>query len=366
MLEFEIRTDELQKLIGKVKSISDKKVIIDILNGIEVKTKDGRLVITGTDSVNFVEASTKDVDINSEGRVIVDAKRFISLVQSTTKSKIKFKETDKTVELKGNGNYKIEMKEEEDYKFPQMIEMDDAEVYTLNTITLQNIVSTLSAAISKYVIHDYVDGYILSKNGAYSTDMVRFMKYGCNILEGDEMIGVPTAVMDYVKLFSKPEIKINRENDNLLFEEDGLKVFCKEVQEIEKFPPYETIVGNLNLQWEGEIPTKELLNAINRLMIFTDDVNGSIIILEVQGNKVVMYDRQNKKAVEGVEVKNTVTEGEDVIIGVDAEIFIPILKSMSKEVITLKLGNKNPIMVIQDNVEGIVAPFLENNDEGED
>jgi len=364
-MKLEIRTEEFKDAISKVKGISSKKVIIDILNGIELKTEGNNLIITGTDSINFVE-STVPADIEEHGRVVVDAKRFISLVQNTTTNKIKIVQKDNYLELKGNGTYKIEIMQEDDYAFPQIVSMDDKEVIKIENKNLQDALNILKSAISNYSIHDYVDGYMITKDAAYSTDMVRFMKYSSDIFDNDISVGIPNSIAEYLKLLNGEFITIERKEDNLIFKNDKIRVFCREMQDKDKFPPYDTIISKLNLQWEGEIPTKELLNAINRLMIFTDDVNGSIIILEVHGNKVVMYDRQNKKAVEEVEVKNTVTEGEDVIIGVDAEIFIPILKAMSKEVITLKLGNKNPIMVIQDNVEGIVAPFLENNDEGED
>ena len=361
-MKLEIRTEEFKDAISKVKGISSKKVIIDILNGIELKTEGNNLIITGTDSINFVE-STVPADIEEHGRVVVDAKRFISLVQNTTTNKIKIVQKDNYLELKGNGTYKIEIMQEDDYAFPQIVSMDDKEVIKIENKNLQDALNILKSAISNYSIHDYVDGYMITKDAAYSTDMVRFMKYSSDIFNDDISVGIPNSIAEYLKLLNGEFITIEREENNLIFKNDKIRVFCREMQDKDKFPPYDTIISKLNLTWEGNISCTEFIDALNRLTIFTEDIEGSIIIIEVSDDSILMWDRKGKKATESIECENINNKGNKLEIGVDAELLIPILKSMSKDDMILKLGEKNPIMVMQDNIEGIVAPFYENEDE---
>ena len=102
-----INTEKLQEVCKKVLDAVDNNSALPVSSSVELLTEGRKLFINITNMEYYVSI---DLDLDNEVdsfRVVVDAHLFLNLIAKMTTEDIELTINDKSLVVKGNGNYKV-------------------------------------------------------------------------------------------------------------------------------------------------------------------------------------------------------------------------------------------------------------------
>ena len=139
----ELSTVLFKEMVAKSKRAVSNSIMSPLSQMMAIELKDGTLTLTTTDATNYLYVMQEGIE-GDDFYVTVMADTFAQLVAKTTSEKIKLELEGTALRVTGNGEYLIELPEEEGelIKFPDP--RNDVELEPLDDIELS-------------VIHDIVD-----------------------------------------------------------------------------------------------------------------------------------------------------------------------------------------------------------------
>ena len=113
-MKFTVNTAKMNSILSKLSKGVGNSKILPITEYLKLELVDGVLTIIATDASNFITYVEKEVE-GENGTAIVKADKLIKLVAKTTKQQVSFELKDTFLEVKGNGTYKVELFETNEY-----------------------------------------------------------------------------------------------------------------------------------------------------------------------------------------------------------------------------------------------------------
>ncbi len=360
-----IDTSELVSRMDKVRGIvPTRNPVIDILGGLKFVIESGKLIITGTDSVYILTTETENFESDQDEHFIIDSKKLYKLAKATTKEKMTLEVFESHVEVKGNGKYKVERFIERDYRFPMpVVPNEESEMYeqmVMSTSDLQSTLKTGYYAISGGAMHEYTNGFMLKTTGVYTTDMVMFTK--CPPLFDQETdVAIPKDVHKFIKLFEGEFTEIHKEEDILKITDGLTCVYCKELDNKERYPDYE----RLNIPFIGTVnfSIAELTGAVKRLII-SEPTKGNhhmAMVFAPSSSPAVTISVNDEKAVEEVPLLGC-TIPEETTLWLDGEALNTLLKAFPEDEVEMSILTNAPAKFLQGDIECLLAPVIPRDD----
>ena len=367
-----INTKDFKEVCSTILSTIDSSKLSTYTETLELEVKDKILFLNVTNGEYFVSVKfTLDEDYNFHASV--NASLFLKLISAITTEKISLECKDKYLEVKANGIYKIPFIFEEDdtlLKLPEITIENPTTSFKISGSILNSILLYNSKEVSKESYTKpvqqmyYVDekGCLTFTSGAcvnyfqlekpikalFNQRLVKLFK-----LFKDDMIdftlGYDTIEEDITQLKVKFETKdicltaITGCNDDLI-----------------QTVPVDIIRGRAEFEYPYNIVfnTKELLEAVNRLMLFSDKYDVKYLkpfgYLEFKKDIINIYDR-NKENVESIKYKNNEENTkEEYSLALDLANLKSILSNISEEYITMSFGNHQAIVIKRSNIYNII------------
>lgn len=357
--EMKIKTTILQEMVAKaIKGASDNKMIpITSLIGIQV-TNDTITLMT-TDGSNHLRVSQKietdPMTGPSNFYTIVNADTFAKLVSKTTTEFITLENKENCLEIKANGNYKLEIPINEDgeiIQFPTFILNSETSI-ELSIEKLKNILTTAKVSIAKTMDIPCLTGYYIADK-VVTTDREMMCCINDKII--DKPILVSSEVAELLQLLSGTTVLLKQEDNKLLFETPTITIYGKQLEGLEMYP-VKAVEGLTNLTYSACVSVKkqDLLDVLDRMSIFVGDYDKNGIYLSFIEDGLQLRS-QKSNATEVIAVDRDANKD---FVPFSCLISIEMLKSQiqinSSDLVKLYYGQERSIQIVDGNTTMIIC-----------
>lgn len=353
-MEFKVNSKELEKLLTKIIPAVPTRTPMSILENFLFEIKEGSLTIIATD----LEISMKSsINIVSEGdiSIVVPARLTHDILKSLGDTSVSFEITDNNkINLKtNNGEYSISYLSAEEYpeipNFPT--DTDDVNEISINGLELKHAFDTASFAMSKEEMRPAMMGTLLE----FEEDGLRFVATDghrlANLLnkkiiaEIDDKYVVPEKAISVLqKILDEKEIKMFMNNTHISFKLNDIELITRLIAQ--KYPEYRSVIP-LENEYELKLKTKELLNAIKRMMLFSATSSTRRVKFSISENKLEISAEDIDMGNFGKESIMCEYNGTPIEIGFNSQYVNDVLSHLiSEEEIIFRLHSANKAVII--------------------
>ena len=368
-LSVKIFLDKLE-IVGNAISNNQEK---EYLKDVKIVAKNGAIMLLTYDNISAIKTFLlKDADdyfeIEEEGNIIVDFMILKNLFSKLNCDNVSLK-TDETklIVKSDNGIYKLSL---DDYNMYPEIKFEKFE----NNIKFK--VSDLRDIISKTIFAVATNEAKLSLTGVYfelknnileavSTDSYRLSKYKLEVENGknDNFLFTKKSLIILDKLLSKST------KDDIVFSYNSTtkevtigidKILYKSRLMLELYPDIKRIITN-KYTYEVKINRKKMLESIDRMNIFSDDMKSSVVLFAINKNVLSISNMRNnfENAKETIPCISNYDLDNELKVLCSSSYLIEALKCFDCEEVIIKINEPlYPFIICQENSDKIIELLL--------
>lgn len=357
-MKVQLKTSTLQDLVAKaVKGASNNK-LIPITQMMGITVENGKIEIVTTDVTNYLYVSDT-VATDEKFSVTVECETFAKLISKLTCETVEMELSDYALNIKGNGNYSIELPLDENgslIQFPDPMKEDkpvDKEC-NINLTTIKTILNSAKASLLDPTLADsgscYTAYYVGDK--IISTNSTTACSIGIKIF--DEPVLISAEMMNLLDVMTEENIKVRFLDKYVMFVTNNCTVYGALLDCVEEFP-----VDAINKFIDGDFESdcklskSALLSTLGRLELFIKpyDKNCLHLVFTKEGLQISSISANSVEIVPYKESNNF----KDYLCDIDIEMFTSQIKSQNVEDIHLYYGNDSAIKLEDGNIVNIVA-----------
>lgn len=360
-MNLKIKTEVLQEMVSKVSKCASNNKLIPITSLMSIKVKDNTLTLTTTDATNYFYVSAKDKVDCEDFEVSVISDVFTKLIQKTTSQDIVISVEGGILEVKGNGNYKLELPLDDGnpIKFPSKLPDDGFKNVheVVKRSSIEKILNYNKPALAIDVSIPACCSYYCGDK-VVTTDRFKVCSSDIKLLSNDLLITPP--VMELLGVMSEEDISVWYGDDFTVFWTATDVLYSPKTDGIETFP-----IDALKGLIESDFPSKckvskdAVLEMLDRLSLFVSSYDKKAITLSFTN--------------EGILFSSKKSNGTELVPFIESEKFAPytcdidieFLRSQivvqEGENINLSYGSDIAIKMETGNITQIVA-LIENEE----
>lgn len=375
-----IKTEILQNMVSKViQGASFNKMIpLTSLIGIEFKEDSmggkGNLILTTTDGSNQLKIN-QEVEGTGEFYTIVNADTFAKLVGKTTKEFIELENKENYLEVKGNGDYKLEIainEEGEMVRFPDIPNLQGTEL-SINLKELQEAIKVSKASIAKTMEIPCLTGYYIGKN-TITTDRQLICKLDKELItepilissemaellllvEGDEILEliIKDNEIEHFDIETN-ETEIEKLPSDLIFYNANYTLYGKELEGKELYPEDKILnLDKLEYTDSVKVNKQELLNVLDRMSLFVSDYdkNGVFLSFTKEG-LIVRSQKSNAEEIIAIDTDAN-KELKEITCLIDIEMLKSEVEVVSTDNVEIYYGQDKMIKIVDGNTTFVLS-----------
>ena len=367
-----LRIEEMQNACSKILAAVDSNNLSILTETLQIKTEGNNLFISVTNREYFAKVRI-EIDSAVDFHATVNANLFLKLISQITTDTIEMNVVDNSLVLKGNGTYKLPLI----FDGEVLLELPEINIYNptvnfvINSETLLSILQYNSKEITKGSITKPIQKlYYMDEQGA-----VTFTTGACVnsfTLEHPVKVLLNDRLVKLFKLFKGEKVNFTLGYDALTDEIIQTKVkfassdvtitailSCDDSM-LRQFP-VNAVRGRANASYPYSINMnrEQLIQTINRLMLFTTSNNGKEIVkpnstFEFKKDSVVIYDvkKENK---EEIYYTNTSCNIEDTYMAIlDLNDLKATLETCTEQYVTLNFGDGQAVVLVRGNIKNVI------------
>ncbi|MCZ7602686.1 MAG: DNA polymerase III subunit beta [Melioribacteraceae bacterium] len=353
-MEFKVNSKELEKLLTKIIPAVPTRTPMPILENFLLEIKEGKLTIHATD-LEISLKSSLNVVAEENFEAVVPAKLLYDVVRSLKETTIVFTTGDKgKINLKtDNGKYTlsyIDPKEFPDIPVFPANGGEDVSQITLNGDDLRYAFEKTSFAMSKEEMRPAMMGTLFDfeENGlkVVATDGHRLSNLLNKKIKYDkvEQYIVPErAVSVLLKVLDSKDVKIFMSKTHMSFTLNDMELITRLIGQ--KYPDYQSVIP-LENEFELKLKTKELHNAIKRMMLFSTS-NTRRVKFSISNNNLEISAEDLDLGASGNENIECKYSGDSIEIGFNSAYVNDILNHLDdEEEIIFKLHSPTKAVIV--------------------
>lgn len=362
-MKLTMNTVKLQDMVARaVKGASNNKLIpITSLMAIELKPNH-TLTLTTTDATNYLYIDENKVE-GDEFYVVVPVDVFSKLIARMTCENVTLilHPEIKILEVKGNGNYKIELPLDENgqlIKYPDPYKSDVSNDIKLNLSTVKVILDTLKSALATTLENPCYTGYYVG-DSVIATDTYKIANMDINLFNMPVLVSAE--LMNLLSVITEENIYVNINKDVLQFATDTCRVYGRAMEGIEDFA-VEPIMSLVNTEMDSwcSLNKTQLLQVLDRLSLFVGpyDKNAVRFTFTREGLEI------SSKASSSVEMIPYISSKDfrEFTCMIDVQMITQEVKAIQTDVIEMYYGEDNAVIMKDGNITIVVA-LLEDEEE---
>jgi len=368
-MKFIINGATLAHSLNSIMGLIAKNNTIPIVENFLFELKGNNLSITATDleTLANINIELQQAEEMGKNAVCVPAKDFSNLVNQLTAVPLTvFVNEDYSVDISTNeGKYNFKGIEPDDY--PQMIQIDDANVFTIKSSTLVKAISKTIFATSNDEFRPQMAGVFLefSKKGLtfVGTDSHKLVRFRNVSFATDDERGfiLPKKTLNILQrilgsINEDLDVRVENNGSNVAFYFGNYNISCRLIEG--KYPQYEQAIPTDNPN-KLIINASALLNSIKRVQIFANPATNQIRF-SISDKQLIITAEDSNFGTKGKEGINCSFEGDPMDIGLNAKYIIEILNNIETEDVCFELSRPDRPCVITPYAE---AEETENTDE---
>ena len=358
-------TQTLNKALQNVQRAISSKPSTPIFSGIHLIAKDNQLEIQAMD-MNMAISSKIEAIISEDGNIVVSARKFSELIRRIDQESISLsqdKEKNLLLVTAGKSDYKLPLMNEEDYpKFPyfnaeKRIEIEEAKISELIRKTI--------FACSTEDTRPLFTGILVEVNEEKTTFVAtNTHRLAIKSLEQQNeeaaSIIIPSKVLAEIAHNLNndlPEaIKISTLSSQIMIEIGETTIISRLIEG--KFPDYRRVIPP-KFSISTKVNVKELANAVERVSLFSNDGEYSVIKIIVEAEEMTIMSSSPDIGT-GREIIGCQTEGENLKVAFNAKYILDILKNLESETAVLSFNTSLSPVCVQsaedENYTYIITP----------
>lgn len=349
-----IKTEQLKELMAKaIKGASNHK-LLPITGFVMIKNEKKKFTLTTTDGVNILEVSAD----NAEGKdlyAVVVAELFNKLIARTSTEYVNLEVTKKGLEVKGNGVYIFDMPLDEEGKvvsisIPEIISKESKQV---DLEDIKGVLYSNKSAIAETFEVPCLTGYYSDSTGVITSDGLKICNTNNKIFNESALIS--TELMDLLSVFDTDDILLSVQDNLVLFSSKRINVYGKLMSEVEDYP-VKDIKEYFTIKFENEVKLNKnkVLEVLDRLSIFTEGYDKSVLQFNFEDSELVILDKDNTIC-EKIKYESLEGKAGNFACNVDITLLTPQIKALDSEVFTIHYGLENAIMMTTPNIKQIIS-----------
>ena len=351
-----LKTEKLKEMVSRaVKGVGNNK-LIPLTSLMAIEVKDNKLTLITTDATNYLYI-TEDKVVADDFYIVVDATTFYKLVSKMTCENITLEVKTGVLNVKGNGNYKIELPLDENggpIKYPDPVDrldLSSATQKTINRTTVQVILETIKPALAVTLENPCYTGYHIG-DGVVATDTYKIASMDVNLLGANRLVS--PEFMDLLAVMINEKITVMYTDTDIVCSTPDCTVYGKFMDGIEDYA-IDAIMELVNTDIDSfcSVPKNALLQLLDRLSLFVGPYDKNAIHLTFTQNGLQV----SSKATNGIEIIDYIASDnfKDFTCAIDIQMLTQEVKAISNDVIELYYGEDNAIKMTDGNITIIVA-----------
>ena len=283
-MKLTVKTSQFQSMVSKSVRGAGLNKLLPITGMMCLEKKDGVLTLHTTDTANYLDIKTPLIE-GDDMYVVVPADTFSKLIAKLTSDSITLTVSENSLEVSGNGKYKIPLPIDEEgmIQFPTVSDEFDVPAKTINKTTIKNIIDVNKTSMSRRLDTPCFCGYLV-KDKVITTNEDVICINQINVF--DEPVLISGTMMDLLSLNTQEKIDVYYKDGYFKFETADVVVWGPENDDKELFPT-EDLEAYLNENFKSscKVPKASLLNIIDRLSLFISpfDKNGAYFTFTKRG-----------------------------------------------------------------------------------
>ena len=353
-MEFKVNSKELEKLLTKIIPAVPTRTPMPILENFLFEIKEGKLTIHATD-LEISLKSSLNVVAEENLSAVVPAKLLYDVVRSLKETTIVFTTTDKgKINLTTDtGRYTLSYIDPSEY--PEIPSFpaeggEDVEQITVNGDELRYAFEKTSFAMSKEEMRPAMMGTLFDfdENGlrVVATDghrLANLLKKNITYDKVEQYIIPERAVSVLQKILDSKDVKIYMSKTHMSFVLNDIELITRLIGQ--KYPDYQSVIP-LENEFELKIKTKELHDAIKRMMLFSTS-NTKRVKFSVSNNNLEISAEDLDLGASGDEKIACEYSGEAIEIGFNSAYVNDILTHLDdEEEIIFKLHSPTKAVIV--------------------
>ena len=339
-----------------IKGCSNEKMLPST-EMMSIELSDNRLVLSTTDAINYLYI-IEDKIVGEDFSVVVQAETFAKLISRMTSDEISLELKGEELNVKGNGDYKIELPLDEEgqlVKFPNPLDAVDLksinEKYTINSTTIHMLLTMNKPALATSKDISYYRGYYVGEK-VISTDTYKICGTDLKLFDNPKLIN--PEMMDLLDVMSEENINVYVDGNTLVFATDDCVVYGKTLEGIEKYQ-IDAISGLLDLDFPSEcsVSKTDMLQALDRLSLFVGpyDKNGIYMTFTKSG---LMLSSRKSTGTEEIPYKSS-KDFKEFTCCINIEMLQTQIKAHVLDEINMCYGLDNALKIVDGIVTQIIA-----------
>ena len=346
-MEIKINQKELSKHINIVQKSISSRTTLQILDGILLEAKNGKLKLTGTDLELSIE-SFVDCDILEEGSVVVHSRIFGDIIKKLENADVYIKVDKTTINIKcENSEFNISGTPGEDYPdLPLIVEKDSFHIpmdilksvirktvfATTADETRPSLTGVLVEVEEGYISFVALDGYRLA-----------FKKLNIDSPTEAKMIIPGRSLNELNKILDEKEedIKITIASSHIIINLGETVIYSRLLEG--PFFNYKDIIRQ-DHKTSVNVNKRDFQNSLERASLLAKEEKANLVKLSLVGNTLNI--RSNTEVGNVFESIDVESQGEDVNIAFNSRYIIEGIKAIEDEEIKLNfMGSLNPCII---------------------
>ncbi|WP_457624180.1 DNA polymerase III subunit beta [Persephonella sp.] len=361
-MELVIDKTDLQNLLKKAISATEKKSALPILSNFLLEAKEDRLIVQGTDLEVHVSVSVF-AKVEKEGTACVNAKKLTDISRLLPSSEVYIKLEDSTLKIKsGKTKYNLPVVPSED--FPMMYPFPEDNAFIVLGDEIQKAISKTSYAASKEETRFALQGVLFkSLDGSMdlvATDGHRLALYTIDRNgKGEVNIIVPQKALNELKklLTGFEDVEMAASDQYVFFRTKEWVLMSRLLEGA--FPDYTKVIPQ-EFSIEIKVDKKEFLDAVKRVSAVIEG-DPKPVKLTLKENTLELVSRSSEYG-EATDELPVEYQGEEFSIGFNARYLIEAVEVIDGDNALIRFTSPNAQTLIlpedeTDRYRAIVMPM---------
>lgn len=352
-MKFKINKRDLSKHIGIAQKAISSRSTLQILNGILLVAKNGKLTITGTDLRLSIETSI-DCDILQEGSIVVNSRIFGDIVRKLPDSLV-------TIEVENN-NIKILCDKSEfnitgnpGDEYPDLPIIIEKDTFQIPMDIFGNTIRQIVFATSQDETRPSLTGALLEIKDntinfvALDGYRLAFKSFKTQSTIEDKMIIPASTLIELNKILEDTEddVSITMSKGYVIFKIETTTIYSKLLEG--QFFNYSDIIRDEH-KTTTIVDKREFQNALERASLLSKEDRANLVRLNIEDRKISI--NSNTEIGSAYEQVDSLQEGEGLKIAFNSKYILEGIRAIDSDRIKLSfMGSINPCIIepIDDN-----------------
>lgn len=354
-MKLTIKTEIFKEMISRAIKGASQNKLIPITGLMAISLRGSSLTLITTDASNYLYIKQDNV-VGDDFYVVIQVEQFSKLISKMTCESITLECSDNVLNVKGNGDYKIELPLDEEGNlivFPDpYADVEITESTEVNIATIRTILNTVKPSLAVTMeVPVYTRYYVGDR--VIATDTYKMASINSNILNTEPIL-ISAEMMNLLDVMTCEKIGFTKIDNTIVFSSPDCLVYGHIMEGIEEYA-IEPITELLDEEFSSgcKVDRNSFLSILDRISLFVSQYDNRAITLTFTDKGIDI----SSKASTGIETL-TYLESDNPVpytCSIDIEILTSQIKANVSETVDLKYGNENTIKIVDGNVIQVTA-----------